>query len=104
MVVYGSGFSPLGGLRAAIAAELATMERGNPTGANQHTAGKGQNCTFPKDAMSIDQLAEALSVSPRSVKAAKARMKEDPRSHGKPVERAASAGRGIAPAGQASDL
>lgn len=67
--------------RAAIAAELATMHRGNPTGANQHTGGKGSNDPLPNDQLSIEQAAEMLSVSAPSVKRAKARIKNDPEAH-----------------------
>ena len=58
--------------RAAIAAELATLGDGRPKKT-------GQNC--PVSRLSNDQAADLMSVSPRSVKNAKARMKEDPEAH-----------------------
>jgi len=66
--------------RAAIAAELATMERGGDRG-NQYTGGKRSNDLLASDALSIEQAADLMSVSAPSVKRAKTRMKEDPESH-----------------------
>jgi hypothetical protein len=64
--------------RAAIAAELATMERG---GDRKSEKIKGSNDPSVADTMSIDQAADLMSVSAPSVKRAKARMKENPAAH-----------------------
>jgi hypothetical protein len=69
--------------RAAIAAELANLEHGS----NQRVRKEeGQNC--PSSGTSINEAAEMMNVSPRSVKNAKQRMRKNPEAH-----KAAKAGR-----------
>jgi hypothetical protein len=62
--------------RAAVAAELATMENGE----NQHHRKNegGQNCP---PSISLEQAADLMGVSRRSVVSAKKRMKDDPVTH-----------------------
>lgn len=61
--------------RAAIAAELANMKSG-------HRTDLGQNCPRSDEpAISIEQAAELMNVSPRSVKNAKKTMRDNPEAH-----------------------
>lgn len=60
-----------------IAARLATLKVGNPTGANQHTVGNGSiepipNTCRTRPAPSIEDAASQLNVSRESVKRARA--------------------------------
>lgn len=70
--------------RAMVAAKIANMGKGNPTGANQHTGGNAQICAFPETlfpveaspngvtAISQDEAAKLLNVGKRSVQSADA--------------------------------
>lgn len=67
--------------RAAIAAELATMEIGDNRGAHRPKKDGSNDPPLQSDALSIEQAADLLAVSAPSVKRAKARMKDDPEAH-----------------------
>ena len=68
--------------RAMVAAKIANMGKGNPTGANQHTRGNAQICAFPEPLLRVEsnaggevavsqtQAAEMLNVGKRSVQSA----------------------------------
>lgn len=63
--------------RAALATDLANMR----LGANQHAPKEGRPNGLPSPAMSIEQAAAAMNVSPRSVRRAIAVKRADPEAH-----------------------